>query len=341
MNLTQGKLNRLFLREVLKIGRVKVHFNIKFVSILENSREGVTVLAHDTKTDEEKRYRATCAVGADGSHSPVRKAPGLPFPGHTWPERLISTNVMLKNEPVPFLTHFTVGRKHWRVCTPLEDPVVGETTLWRWVMAEDPTDNLSDDELISDAYIHKLYERNMPSPRPLQVEIKARTLYKIHQRLAPTLRKGNVLLAGDAAHICNVGLLLYACFTIQRDIVIFCLVSIANHNTADRSTRSHTGILDAEALAEALIMVLDEGRSDAVLDVYSDERRKVFQYFVDPTSTHNKLRLQYVPADTAAQDDWYMRIVANPRPTREQLMGLMKSYFDDWRTDIRKATQDV
>ncbi|KAL2426642.1 hypothetical protein ABEF95_011154 [Exophiala dermatitidis] len=237
LNLTQGKLNRLLLREVLK--------------------SGVTVLTRDTKTGEEKRYRARYAVGADGAHSAVRKGLGLPFPGHTWPERLLATNVMFKNEAVPFPTHFLLDRKHWSVCMPLEDPLVGQTTLWRWTMAEDPESGWSDDELTSDEYIYKLYERTMPGPRPLEVEIKWRTLYKIHQRLAPTMRKRNILLAGDAAHICNpIG-----------------------------APGLNTGILDIEGLAEALIMVLKQNRSDAVLDVYNDERRKVFQNFVDPTST--------------------------------------------------------
>ncbi|KAG9783090.1 hypothetical protein HRR83_002009 [Exophiala dermatitidis] len=313
LNLTQGKLNRLLLREGLKSGRVQVHFDTEFTSMLENTAEGVTVLARDTKTGEKKRCRAKYPVGTDGAHSAVRKGLGLPFPGHTWPERLFATNVMIKNEAVPFPTHFLLDRKHWSVCTPLEDPIVGQTTLWRWAMAKDPEARLSGDELTSDEYIFKLYERTMAGPRPLQVEIKWRTLYNIHQRLAPTMRKRKILLAGDAAHICKpIGAL-----------------------------GLNTGILDIEAFAEALIMILKEGRSDAVLDVYNDERRKVFQNFVDPISTQNKLRLQYQPPEMAAEDDWYLRIMANPHPTKEQVMGLMKPYFEDWRTDMRKAAQRV
>lgn len=47
----------------------------------------------------------------------------------------------------------------------------------------------------------------------------------------------------------------------------------------------NTSILDASALADALEMVILEAKTDALLDVYSDERRKVFQTFVDPTTT--------------------------------------------------------
>jgi 2-polyprenyl-6-methoxyphenol hydroxylase-like FAD-dependent oxidoreductase len=102
----------------------------------------------------------------------------------------------------------------------------------------------------------------------------------------------------------------------------------------------NSGMLDADALAEALIMVLNEGRSDNVLDVYSDERRKVFQFFVDPTSSQNKIRVHSHHPDTAAQDDWYFRILTN-NPTKEQMLELMKPYFETWRTHIRKAAAGV
>lgn len=40
------------------------------------------------------------------------------------------------------------------------------------------------------------------------------------------------------------------------------------------------------ALSDALIMVLREGKpADPVLTMYSDERRQVFQFFIDPVSS--------------------------------------------------------
>jgi len=99
-------------------------------------------------------------------------------------------------------------------------------------------------------------------------------------------------------------------------------------------------MLDADAVAQALIMILNEGRQPAILDIYSDERRKVFQSFVDPTSTQNKLRVHSNDEATAAQDDWYLRMMAKG-PTQEQLAELMQPYFETWRTDMRKFTKDV
>lgn len=89
-------------------------------------------------------------------------------------------------------------------------------------------------------------------------------------------------------------------------------------------------------------MVLNEGRSEAVLDVYSDERRKVFQFFVDPTSTANKLRVHSNPEDLAVENDWFFRMMADPsKLSNEQLADLSKPYFETWRTNLRKITKDL
>lgn len=47
------------------------------------------------------------------------------------------------------------------------------------------------------------YEAIFPGPRPLQYDLKMFSPYRIHQRCCSTFRVGRVLLAGDAAHLCN------------------------------------------------------------------------------------------------------------------------------------------
>ncbi|KIX10187.1 uncharacterized protein Z518_01268 [Rhinocladiella mackenziei CBS 650.93] len=312
LNLPQADINKLFLHEALKTGHVRIYFRTELVSILQNTKDGVAILIRDVETGAEKQYQATYLVGADGAHSMARKALGLSFPGHTWPERIIATDVLVKNEPAPiFHTHFVMDRTYYSIATPLEDPVPGKTTLWRYSLASDPNDSRTDEELMSNSNIMSAYERNMHGPRPLQAQIQARAIYRIHQRLVSTMRKGNCLLAGDAAHL----------------------------NNPLGALGLNTGILDADAATEALIMVLNEGCSDSVLDVYSDERRKVFQFFVDPTSTQNKLRLHSHDVSTAVQDDWYLRMINHPTP--EKMLELMKPYFETWRTDMRKVTKGM
>lgn len=205
LNLPQADLNKLFLREALKTGLVRVQFNTELHTIVENTPDGVVVLARNTETGEDKQYKAKYLVAADGARSSTRKALGLPFPGHTWPERLISTNVLVKNElDAVWHTYYVLDQVNFTVVTPLQRPVPGQTTLWRFTMAADPEDPRSDEELATDANILSLYERSMAGSRPLKVQIKDRAVYRIHQRLSPTMRKGNCLLAGDAGHANNV-----------------------------------------------------------------------------------------------------------------------------------------
>lgn len=101
----------------------------------------------------------------------------------------------------------------------------------------------------------------------------------------------------------------------------------------------NTGILDADALAETLIMILNESKPDSLLDIYSDERRKVFQRFVDPVSTYNKLRLHTVDAETANQDDWFYRLMQNP--SRDLMKEMNKPFYEMWPTDMRKLAHQA
>lgn len=45
-------------------------------------------------------------------------------------------------------------------------------------------------------------------------------------------------------------------------------------------------ILSGDALAEAVMMIIHEGKPvDRMLKLYSDERRQVFQLLIDPTTS--------------------------------------------------------
>lgn len=71
----------------------------------------------------------------------------------------------------------------------------------------------------------------------------------------------------------------------------------------------NTGLLDADALAETLIIIPKGNKPDELFNLYFDERCKVFQYFVNPTTTDNKLRLHRQDISRASTDDYYLRAV--------------------------------
>ncbi|CAK7203394.1 hypothetical protein SEUCBS139899_006127 [Sporothrix eucalyptigena] len=308
--LQQYLLTRVFARAALATGQVKLLFGRALTGIQD---DGTTVTAEtlDAATGATHRITASVLVGADGGRSTTRKLLNIPFPGHTWPERLLATNVTVRNTEDPiYHCYYLLDPRHCAVITPLTDPAMGQPSLWRYTLAIDPGDTRTDEELLQDESIASLYGEVMPTAQFSEYTIQARSVYRIHQRLASTMRRGRCLLAGDAAHLCNP----------------FGALGL------------NTGVLDADALGDALIMVLNENQPvDAVLDTYSDERRKVFQFFIDPTSTANKLRVQNNHQDTAVDNDWYFRLLQSP--TEQVLKEQAQPYFDVWRTDMRKAVK--
>ena len=93
-----------------------------------------------------------------------------------------------------------------------------------------------------------------------------------------------------------------------------------------------TGLIDADALSDTLELIIKEGKPLSLLDFYSDERRRVFQTFVDPISSQNKLRCASDPE--TAMEDWFLRAVS--KASREDLIKLGAPFFEAWHTDVRK-----
>jgi 2-polyprenyl-6-methoxyphenol hydroxylase-like FAD-dependent oxidoreductase len=102
----------------------------------------------------------------------------------------------------------------------------------------------------------------------------------------------------------------------------------------------NTGLLDADALSEAPIMIVAESRSDELLTLYSDERRRIFQSFVDPATTANKLRMQqpFSTPYTVRYEDSFFRILQNAGPAT--IKGLVRPFFETWPTDMRAVARE-
>jgi 2-polyprenyl-6-methoxyphenol hydroxylase-like FAD-dependent oxidoreductase len=205
LNLRQSELTQLLLREALATGLVTIHFQAAVEAITDRGEDRVVVTAKNPATDLVSTYIASYLVGADGGKSQTRKLLNIPCLGHTWPERLISTDVLLHNREDPvYHTCYVVGTDTPTILTPLSPPHLNTTSLWRYTMMVLAGDSRSDDELLSEENIRNYYEELMVGPRPLQVEIAQRAVYRIHQRLVATMRRGRCVLVGDAAHLNNV-----------------------------------------------------------------------------------------------------------------------------------------
>lgn len=92
-----------------------------------------------------------------------------------------------------------------------------------------------------------------------------------------------------------------------------------------------TGLLDAEALADTLELILLEGKPQELLGLYSEERQRAFQFFTSPISTQLKLLAASDPERMT--EHWLIRSLLSPDSDAMEKYGPM--LFEVWRTDIR------
>src|SRR5471032_2926685 len=97
-------------------------------------------------------------------------------------------------------------------------------------------------------------------PRDTRYEVAHRTLYRVHQRIAPDYRAGRVLLAGDAAHL----------------------------NNPLGGMGMNSGIHDAFNATGKIARVLHDGHPfEPLLDHYTRQRRMVAVEYVQAASIRN------------------------------------------------------
>lgn len=202
--LRQSELTKLLLQEVLETGLARVHYDAEVTGIEDN---GDSVIATARKSDgTEYRFHGLFLVGADGGKSTTRKILGIPFKGHSWPERIVAMDILFEDIAIDyeFPTSLVVDPVHFGLITPLENPIEGKMTLYRCSVAVSPNDPRSDDELTSDSSVASLLHIMLPGPRPLSYKSVGSSAYRVHQLCATTFRRGRCILAGDAAHLNNV-----------------------------------------------------------------------------------------------------------------------------------------
>jgi len=269
----QHILARLVLDHLRRLPNAEVRWSHRVVSVTPDA-QGVTVGVQSPRGPEE--LRADWLVGADGARSAVRQLVGLPFEGHTWPDRFVATNVRFDFAKYGYEPANVVSDPvHWAVVARL-----GRENLWRVTYGEDAS--LPEEEVRRRLPEH--YAAILPSRDPY--EIVAVSPYRVHERCAPTFRQGRVLLAGDAAHVCNpcggMGLT--------------------------------TGVIDAMALTQVLSAVIHGRAPESVLDFYARERRRVYLEVSTVVATEFKRRLSEKDPERRKQDEeMFRRTVTDPQ----------------------------
>lgn len=256
----QYKLNGVLLERLKTFPNAEIRFSAALTGV-EARDDGVTATI-----EGGERIDGRYLVGAEGARSVVRESLGIAFEGFTWPERFLVVST-----PFPFEEHF----RDLTFVNYVADPeewffLLKVPGMWR-VMFPTPASE-SDDEVMDDASIQRRLNRVLPQSAPYPV--LHRTLYRVHQRVAASYRKGPCFLAGDAAHI----------------------------NNPLGGMGMNGGIHDGFNIAEKLVAVLRGGKDDSHLDLYERQRRPIALEYVNTITIRNKRNLE--TADTTERESF-------------------------------------
>jgi 2-polyprenyl-6-methoxyphenol hydroxylase-like FAD-dependent oxidoreductase len=291
LHLGQDALAEIILRHLSRVPGAEVRWNHR-VSAVAQDEDGVVVTAETPSGTEE--FQASWLIGADGARSGVRRALGLDFAGHTWPDRFMATNVHYDFEKHGFArANFIVDPVHWAIVVKINNQ-----GLWRVTYGEDA--EISEEEAIRRVPEH--YKAIFPGSE--SYEIAAAAPYRVHERTVASYRIGRVLLAGDAAHVCNP--------------------------TGGYGLTG--GLLDASDIGEALADVIHGRADDSLLDRCVAERGRVYREVTTPGASENKRRLAEADPVRKAKDREHLRrIREEPDYQRAVLSYSLKLAGNDWR----------
>ena len=194
--------------------------------------------------------RARYVVGADGMHSTVRESTGIGFEGSAYAESFTLADVRLSGSPPADEVILYVSPAGLVVLAPLPDGV------HRIVATTDEAPEHPDAGFVQ----HLLDTRGPRRERVAVDEVVWGSRFRVQHRIATAFRDGQVLLAGDAAHV---------------------------HSPAG-GQGMNLGIQDAVQLADALARVLDGG-APALLDADATRRRQAARKVITLTDRMTRL----------------------------------------------------
>ena len=257
VQLEQHKLVDIALTELRCFDNAQILFSTT-ANRIEQHSDGVRIEA--VHQGETVQVDCDLVVGADGGRSFVRKSQDIEFEGFTWPERFIvwTTSFEFESERPYSYRNYLADPEEW---TNLFK-VAGDDGKGRWRAVFPVPHDRSDQEAVSDVAARRSLACITGNDAAFDL-LEHRNLYRVHQRVARTLRAGRALLVGDAAHV----------------------------NNPIGGLGLNSGIHDVTDLVSTL-RELREGGPDELLDRYSDRRRELNIAYVQRQTTENKKRLE-------------------------------------------------
>jgi 3-(3-hydroxy-phenyl)propionate hydroxylase len=255
----QYKILKLLRTAASSNPKIEIKYNTLIESVTQDS-DGVSVQV--TNDGATRILRADWLVGADGSHSAVRKALGIELDGFTYP---YPTTVVAT--PFKFEDHFAglAPVTYWSGPTGRLS-MIRTPDIWRIAMTTplEGVDISSDDrgsisEPTQDFIVAiDLLLSRLPGVSLADLELKQYEVYRSHQRIAREFSVDRVALAGDAAHL----------------------------TTTNGGMGLNSGVQDAAALVKALDSAIALNGSGPISQ-YAKERKEFCTNFLQPTTTTN------------------------------------------------------
>lgn len=259
----------------------QMRFGTQLLGAHEDGEGVVATVLREGRTEE---IRAKFLIGADGARSTVRPLVGARFEGFTWEEKFVSVSTAHPIEQT--LTdieyvNYIADPDEWLVLLRVPG-------LWRiLVPASAEADN---DDLLSDESIAAIFDRIVPGQ---SVETTFRKIYRVHQRVAHTFRKGRMMLVGDAAHL----------------------------NNPLGGFGMNSGIHDVWNLADKLWSILRKDGDMDQLDRFDRQRRGITNAFIQAQSIENKAFMEQAANESHnARMDRMSAIAADPALRRQYLL---------------------
>ena len=274
----QSKLTRILYDRLRDNPNFELQFDSPLQHVTQNS-SGVEVAIDRNGRSETRSGR--WLIGADGARSDVRRALGIEFDGFTWPERFLVVSTPFDFRAViPDLAavSYVADPQRWHFL--LQIPGLCRVMF---PIAADESDELA----LDSAFAHSLMATVVPGIS--SYEIAHTTLYRVHQRVAKSFRRGRAFLAGDAAHI----------------------------NNPLGGMGMNGGIHDAMNLTSRLTEVWHGRTGEADLDRYDKQRRLVTLEYIEKQSIQNKRNLE---SDGAEFGQNLRHIAADQRRTYDYLL---------------------
>ena len=270
----QFKLVGWVYQQLARIAGVDLRFGHEVTAIRQTDDE---VAVEAERGGERVIVRGDVVIGCDGGRSTVRKLMEIAFPGLTYPEHFLVAGTRFDfraHMPDIASVNYTADPVRWFMLLQIPD-------MWRILVPVAP--EVSPDDAVSDESLQSSLKTIYP--RTEDYEIVVRAIYRVHQRVADTYRRGRVFLAGDAAHLNNplggMGL--------------------------------NGGLHDVISLTDRLISWWNGKTDAAILDGYEPQRRPEAIDAIHAITTRNKKLLEERdPVVRARNLDEMRRTAADP-----------------------------